>query len=178
MAAELSRNLVYTGQYDKNPGARMNAYPLALLLALLPAAALAQTDAAPIQERMTPEEFKAAGLDKLDKTELKNLNDWINGVKTVVVEKVVEKVVEVPVTEKEREPTEDFQSTIVGEFSGFKGNTRITLANGQIWQQADGKQLHVRKSQDPKASFSHSEFAGWKVQIEGYNAWIRVKRVN
>mgnify|MGYP003402589340 FL=1 len=100
--------------------------------------------------------------------------------KTVVIEKpvIVEKVVTVPATEKAVEPTEDFQSTIVGEFSGFRGSTRITLANGQIWDQADNKQLFVKKIKDAKATFSYSSFAGWKVQIEGYNAWIRVKRAN
>lgn len=173
--------MVYTGQYDKNNGLRMKPYLFALLLTLMPAALSAQSgDDRSIQEKMTAEQFKAAGLDKLDKDELKFLNDWINGVKTVVVEKpvIVEKVVTVPATEKTKEPTEDFESTIVGEFSGFRGGTRITLANGQIWDQADGKQLFVKKMQDAKVRFSYSSFAGWKVQVDGYNAWIRVKRVN
>ena len=173
--------MVYTGQYDKNHGSRMKPYLFALLLAFIPAAVSAQSgDERSIQEKMTAAEFKAAGLDKLDKSELKNLNDWINGVKTVIIEKpvIVEKVVTVPATEKAAEPTEDFQSTIVGEFGGFRGNTRITLANGQIWDQADGKQLHIRKIKDAKVNFSYSSFAGWKVQVDGYNAWIRVKRAN
>ncbi len=173
--------MVYTGQYDKNPGSRMKPYLPTLLFALLPAAVYAQNgDGRSIEEKMTAQEFKAAGLDKLDKTELKNLNDWIDGVKTIVIEKpvIVEKVVTVPATEKAAEPTEDFQSTIVGEFAGFRGNTRITLANGQIWDQADGKQLYVKKMQGAKVRFSYSGFAGWKVQIDGYNAWIRVKRAN
>lgn len=173
--------MVYTRQYDKNPGARMKPYLIALIFSLSANLANAQSgDDRSIQEKMSPQEFKAAGLDKLDKTELKNLNDWINGVKTVVIEKpvIVEKVVTVPATEKAVEPTEDFQSSIVGEFSGFRGNTRITLANGQIWDQADGKQLFTKKMIDAKVRFSYSGFAGWKVQIDGYNAWIRVKRAN
>ncbi|HWS41141.1 MAG TPA: hypothetical protein VN247_07655, partial [Arenimonas sp.] len=43
----------------------------------------------PVQESMSPEQFKAAGLNKLSKTELENLNAWISGQKTVVVEKIV-----------------------------------------------------------------------------------------
>ena len=173
--------MVYTRQYDKIPGVRMKPYLIAFFFVLSAGMANAQSgDDRSIQEKMSPQEFKAAGLDKLDKAELKNLNDWINGVKTVVIEKpvIVEKVVTVPATEKAVEPTEDFQSTIVGEFSGFRGSTRITLANGQIWDQADNKQLFVKKIKDAKATFSYSSFAGWKVQIEGYNAWIRVKRAN
>lgn len=153
----------------------MKPIVFALFLAFAPALTSAQSgDERTIQEKMTPQEFKDAGLDKLNKTELKNLNDWINGVKTVVVEKIVA----VPATSKAVEPTDDFQSTIVGEFSGFRGNTRITLANGQIWDQADSKELHIKKIKDAKVNFSYSGFAGWKVQVEGYNAWIRVKRAN
>ena len=48
-----------------------------------------QSDAASLRERMGPEQFKAAGLDKLSADELKQLDNWITGVKTVVVEKVV-----------------------------------------------------------------------------------------
>lgn len=173
--------MVYTRQYDKNTGARMKPYLIALVFSLVANSVCAQSgDDRNIQEKMTPQEFKAAGLDKLNKTELKNLNDWVNGVKTVVIEKpvIVEKLVAVPATEKAVEPTDDFQSTIVGEFGGFSGNTRITLANGQIWDQADSKQLHVKKVKDAKVNFSYSAFAGWKVQVDGYNAWIRVKRAN
>ncbi len=153
----------------------MKPIVFALFLAFTPVLTLAQSgDERTIQEKMTPQEFKNSGLDKLNKTELKNLNDWINGVKTVVVEKIVA----VPATAKAVEPTDDFQSTIVGDFNGFRGDTRITLANGQIWDQADSKVLHIKKIKDPKVSFSYSGFAGWKVQVDGYNAWIRVKRAN
>lgn len=72
---------------------------------------------------MGPEQFKAAGLDKLSADELKQLDNWIAGVKTVVVEKVVEKQVE---------DFSDINSALVGEFRGWRGYTEFTLANGQV----------------------------------------------
>src|SRR5262245_28155985 len=47
-----------------------------------------------IQEEMTPEEFKAAGLDKLSPGELAKLNDWLNGYRQKVEQKVEKKAAE------------------------------------------------------------------------------------
>jgi hypothetical protein len=61
-----------------------------LVLALLcgSAVVLAQAptpaSSAPIEQQMTPEQFKAAGLDKLSAAELANLNAWLNH--TIVAE--------------------------------------------------------------------------------------------
>lgn len=124
-----------------------------------------------LQNSMSAEQFKAAGLNKLSKSELENLNAWISGQKTVVVEKIV--AVEV---EKPEEPKEDIVSTIVGEFNGWRGNTRFTLANGQIWDQQDDSQLFASKMINPKVRIV-SGFSGWKLQVDGYNKWVKVKQV-
>ena len=50
---------------------------VATLLALAPLTVFAQSQP-PIEQQMTPEQFKAAGLDKLDAAELGRLNDWLN----------------------------------------------------------------------------------------------------
>lgn len=127
-----------------------------------------------IQQRMSPEQFKAAGLEKLSAAELKALNDWVNGVKTVVVEKVVEKRVEV---EKPKEDTSDINSRLVGEFNGWRGNAVFTLENGQVWEQIDASALYASKLTNPKVRLAFSGFSGWKLQVDGYNAWVKVKRV-
>ena len=126
----------------------------------------------PIQDSMSPEQFKAAGLNKLSKTELENLNAWISGQKTVVVEKIV--AVEV---EKPEEPRDDINTSIVGEFKGWRGNTRFTLANGQVWDQTDTTQLFASTMMNPKVRIVYSGFSGWKLQVDGYNKWVKVKQV-
>jgi hypothetical protein len=131
-----------------------------------------QSDAASLRERMGPEQFKAAGLDKLSADELKQLDNWITGVKTVVVEKVVEKQVEKPA-----EDFSDIRSSLVGEFRGWRGYTEFTLANGQIWMQAAPGELFTSKLTNPKVLLVHSGFSGWKLQVEGYNSWVKVRRI-
>lgn len=135
--------------------------------------ALAQpSDASSLRERMGPAQFKAAGLDKLSAEELKQLDNWIAGVKTVVVEKVVEKQVEKPA-----EDLSDINSALVGEFRGWRGYTEFTLTNGQVWMQAAPGELYTNKLTNPKVRIVHSYMSGWKLQVEGYNSWVKVRRI-
>jgi len=53
----------------------LRSLAVAFLLACIAPVALAQTALPAIEKQMTPEEFKAAGLDKLSPQELANLND-------------------------------------------------------------------------------------------------------
>jgi len=67
------------------------ARPLLLLMSIalaLPVAAFAADQYVPLQQRMSPEEFKAAGLDKLSPDELKNLDNWLSGHGKVVTKVV------------------------------------------------------------------------------------------
>ncbi|GAB3002230.1 hypothetical protein GCM10010960_05740 [Arenimonas maotaiensis] len=126
-----------------------------------------------IKDRMSAEQFRAAGLHKLSEAELKQLDAWFSGEKTVVVEKVVERTVEV----EKKEDTSDINSNVIGEFRGWRGYTEFNLANGQVWTQAEAGALYTSKLTDPKVRIVHSNFSGWKLQVEGYNSWIKVKRV-
>ena len=76
-----------------------------------------------------------------------------------------------------KQSTEDINSRIVGEFKGWRGNTSFALENGQTWDQADGSELFASKLQNPKVRLAFSNLSGWKLQVEGYNAWVKVKRV-
>ena len=118
------------------------------------------------------EQFKAAGLDKLSADELKQLDNWITGVKTVVVEKVVEKQIEKPA-----EDFSDINSALVGEFRGWRGYTEFNLANGQVWMQAAPGELFASKLTNPKVRLVHNYISGWKLQVEGYNSWVKVRRI-
>lgn len=151
----------------------MKPFLLFTLLLLAGGSTLAQsTDAASLRERMGPEQFKAAGLDKLSADELKQLDNWITGVKTVVVEKVVEKQIEKPA-----EDFSDINSALVGEFRGWRGYTEFNLANGQVWMQAAPGELFASKLTNPKVRLVHNYISGWKLQVEGYNSWVKVRRI-
>jgi hypothetical protein len=137
-----------------------------------------QTEVTSIKDRMSPEQFKATGLHKLSDSELKQLNAWFIGEKTVVKEKTV--VVEKPIEAGLAAPkpaTDDINSRIVGEFIGWRGNTRFTLENGQVWQQSDTKEMYAKKLLNPEVRLTHSSLGGWSMQVQGYASWVKVKRI-
>src|SRR5437870_7600825 len=90
-----------------------------------------------IKEMMSPEEFKAAGLNKLSSEELEKLNAWLQGYRETT-EKVTEKK-----TEKKVAASQSFfhhepiVSRVDGSFAGLKGRTVIKLEDGTVWKQAN-----------------------------------------
>jgi hypothetical protein len=156
--------------------------PLRFLLALLllaPAVALAQDT---LQDKMTPAEFKAAGLDKLSAQELAALNAWLQG-------KVVEETRRVATeTRKEVEQehrgffdfgsSEPVVSRLKGEFSGFGNGRRYVLENGQEWRQVDNAKLHGVRRSNPEMTIRPSLLGNtWYLTVEGYNTRARVQRI-
>jgi len=165
---------------------------LAVVLGLSAGPALAQrTFQGDLQQAMSPEQFKAAGLDKLSPAELAALNDWLHG---KVAEETRKATAEASVAlaqarEEGRQEvvaknrgfldfgsSEPIESNVVGAFSGFGKGRHYVLANGQEWEQTDGSQLSVRK-QDPKVKIKPGIMGVWYMQVEGYNTQPKVRRV-
>jgi hypothetical protein len=88
-----------------------------------------------IQEIMTPEEFKAAGLNKLSPEELERLNAWLQGYREATEKKTEQRVTK-SVTKSffKREP---IVSRVDGSFAGLRGRTVIKLEDGTVWKQAN-----------------------------------------
>src|ERR1700741_763280 len=90
-----------------------------------------------IKEMMSPEEFKAAGLNKLSSEEMEKLNAWLQGYREAT-EKVTEKK-----TEKRVAASQSFfhhdpiVSRVDRSFGGLKGHTVIKLEDGTTWKQAN-----------------------------------------
>lgn len=80
---------------------------------------------------------------------------------------------------KAREPEVDrIESTIVGDFDGWSGNTRITLANGQVWRINDGSEAVLPKMHNPKVRITRGLLGGaMYFQVEGQNSTARVRRI-
>ena len=94
---------------------------------------------------MTPEEFKAAGLDKLSAEELARLNAWLNRTIDTETEKAA-----VAAKKQVQDDTRGFfdfgsdepiVSKMTGEFRGFARGREYTLENGQVWKQIDEASL-------------------------------------
>ncbi len=123
-----------------------------------------------LQDMMTAEEFKAAGLEKLSPEELKNLNAWLQGYRETAETKAAEKAT-AEATEKaaktSRAKMDQIFSRVDGTFTGLTGRTLIKLEDGTVWKQANLDDRYRAQVTDHPAVFvSHSVF-GYKMRVEG-----------
>ncbi len=121
-----------------------------------------------IQQMMSKEEFRAAGLNKLSSEELEKLNAWLQGYRETT-EKVTEKK-----TEKRVAASQSFfhhdpiVSRVDGSFAGLKGHTVIKLEDGTVWKQAN---------LDDKAGPSPIDHPGAAVVWAGLGYKMRIQGV-
>jgi len=149
----------------------------ALIACALPA--LAQQG---IERQMTPEEFKAAGLDKLSADELSRLNAWLNRtIDTETVKAATEakkKVVEEHRGFISFGTTEPISGKMSGEFRGFGKGRQYTLTSGQVWRQVDEASLAGVRLDSPEVKITPSLIGNaWYLAVKGYNTRAKVERV-
>jgi hypothetical protein len=131
-----------------------------------------------VQELMTPDEFKAAGLDKLSEDELQHLDAWLQGYRQTAEKRVSEQA-EKKATEEIKKATEQAKarapklmvdrvvSRVDGTLGGLTGRTVIKLEDGTVWKQANIDDRYQPQVTDhPMVSVSHSAF-GYKMRVEG-----------
>ena len=153
-----------------------------LLFAALLAASLPLAAQESIRAQMTPEEFSAAGLDKLSAGELARLDAWLN--RTVVDESEKAAVAAKEAVEREARGFFNFGSNepvvarIVGEFRGFGRGREYTLDNGNVWQQVDDARLVGARLDNPQVQVSPSLIGNaWYMAVDGYNKRAKVQRI-
>ena len=164
------------------PRIRLQLFWNLLILASLVAVASVAQAQQPIEKQMTPEQFKAAGRDKLSPQELANLNAWLNNTLEVETEKAAQLAKDKVETENRGflpfGKTDPIVARISGEFRGFARGRSWTLDNGQVWEQMDGASLAGVRKTDPQVKITPSLIGNnWYMQIEGYNTRASVRRV-
>lgn len=164
---------------------------LSIVLLTCAATALAQESTAAtgpgnLRENMTEAEFKAAGLDKLSPAELAALEAWLQRKVGQQTAAAVAEAKEAGRKEVEREArgffdfgsAEPIESTIAGSFNGFAKGRQYTLANGQVWEQAEPASLAGVRLENPRVRIAPSRFGNtWFMKIEGYNTAAPVRRI-
>lgn len=157
-------------------------------LIMVSAPALAQ-DAPPLQQAMSAEEFRAAGLDKLSAEELARLNTWLDRRVEQQTTAAVAAAVEQARDEGRREVVEEnrgffhfgsqepIEAAVVGEFTGFGSRKRYTLDNGQVWQQVDSATLAGVRKTNPRVRIRPGALGAWWMSVDGYNTQAKVQRV-
>ena len=116
-----------------------------------------------IKEMMSPEEFKAAGLNKLSADELQKLDAWLQGYRQVTEQAAEKKAT----ARASRTKMDLIVSRIDGQFNGLTGRTIIRLEDGTVWKQANADDRYRSRVTDhPAAAVIHGVF-GYKMQVEG-----------
>jgi hypothetical protein len=161
---------------------RMPRLPRLLVLAAALAALPAFAAQPPIQQQMTPEEFRAAGLGKLSADELARLNGWLGrAIEAQAVQAAADakkKVVEENRGFLSFGSDEPIRGTVSGEFRGFARGRSYTLDNGQVWRQVDDASLAGVRLDAAKVVISPSMIGNaWYMSVQGYNTRAKVERV-
>src|ERR1700674_112169 len=128
-----------------------------------------------VQKAMTPEQYEASGLSKLDPAERAKLDEFIRNYLAVSNEKVATTAVDKAVKENKVSAPEVIQSRIVGPFTGYTGRTIFTLENGQRWAQSQRDSAYFPKIDSPPVIIVKAGF-GYRMYIAGGGA-IRVSKV-
>jgi hypothetical protein len=138
----------------------------AMLTFVAPAGAAQPEMSSSIKEVMSPEEFKAAGLDKLSAEELQKLDAWLQGYRQVT-EQAAEKKATAKASAESHAKMDLLVSRVDGTFNGLMGRTVIRLEDGTVWKQANADDRYRAKVTDhPAAAVIHGVF-GYKMRIEG-----------
>ncbi|HEY6069937.1 MAG TPA: hypothetical protein VIU85_01090 [Chthoniobacterales bacterium] len=143
-----------------------------------------------LEETMRPEEFKAAGLDKLSEDELQHLDAYLQGYRESAKKKAAEQAnasaqeeikkanqkaeqaqKETQVAKKEaassRTKLDSLVSRVDGTIDGVKGHAVIRLEDGTVWKQTNPDDHYTATIKDrPTAVVMHTTF-GYKMRIEG-----------
>jgi hypothetical protein len=149
---------------------------LFLIATILLSAAEPESPAFPgIQKAMTPEQYEAAGLSKLDPAERAKLDEFLKNYVAVSNEKVATTAVDKAIKEKKVSEPEVIQSKIAGPFTGYTGTTVFTLENGQRWAQSQRDTAYYPKMDSPAVTIIKAGL-GYRMYIAGAGA-IRVSKV-
>ena len=147
----------------------MKKIPVFLFLLFACSAAFAQDSFSSVEERMTGREFKDTGLAKLTDAELEALNKWLRDHSVATLKNATVSTgstggaattLDIPADRRGLEgklaDTRDIVSHIVGEFSGWEGETTFTLENGMVWKQDQTDKYFTKPSINPMVTIKQN----------------------
>jgi hypothetical protein len=122
-----------------------------------------------IQELMTQQQFRVAGLQKLSPQELAALDRWLTEFAVELIE-ISQTAAPTPTTN-----SSVIESRINGEFTGWTGETIFRLQNGQIWQQSSYAYMY-RYAYSPGVLI-YASGSRFKMRVDGVDSEIFVTRL-
>ena len=155
-----------------------------LLLTSLPT--MGQEGFSTIEERMTGKEFSETGLSKLTPEELAALNQWLRSHSVATLEDARYAPAAATASGDRRgfeqqydwDSDEAVVSRIKGTFSGWDPDgTIIELENGMVWETAERSRFVIPAQEGLVDTIDKGMIGGWRLEVEGYNKSVVVKRI-
>jgi hypothetical protein len=139
-------------------------------------APIAAAEAPPdVRELMTPDEFSAAGLERLSPSELDVLSRWLL---SYTARQATELRQHSESVKEEIRKVEEagIRTRIAGEFHGWDGDTLFRLENGQVWKQRLRGQWSYRAIA-PEVELSKNLMGYWMLRVLDADRAVGVTRV-
>ena len=156
---------------------RLLPLTLSLLVLTTPLLAAAQQLYVPVEQRLSPDQLQATGLDSLSAQQLQLLNQLLSNEQAVVEERI-EKTARSRLTGLlDRQRAEPIQATIKGDFRGWVAGNVIELDNGQRWRVTEGDLYLGKPMANAKATIAPGLVGAWYLQVDGQSPRAKVKRL-
>lgn len=121
----------------------------------------AQDESVGIQNSMSPEQFKAAGLEKLTPAELAKLNAWLQGYR----DQEVAKVEKSSARREKQAKLSLIVSRVDGTWNGIAPGEIISLEDGSKWKLANKDEHYGGFADHPAVAVYKAGFFGWKMRV-------------
>jgi hypothetical protein len=133
-----------------------------------------------IEDVMTAQELKDAGVSGLTASQRTALNIWLNRYTETVIKVATGANSESPKLPQARtsggsDCVPAVESTIKGDFEGWEGETIFQLDNGQIWQQAEYDYMYSYQYR-PDVTIYQTR-GGCQMKVEDEEETIIVKKI-
>jgi|TARA_B110000503_G_C6973587_1_gene340192 hypothetical protein len=145
---------------------------LCLLLVTQTAGAAALGEEFPgVEALMSQDEQDQTGVSELSTAQVRALNDWLIRYTAEDAPKLIDNNPEV-----QRVRDEPIRSRIIGSFQGWRGKTRVTLENGQVWQQRLANKWYI-KLENPEVEIRKTFFGYYEMTFIAHGRTMGVARV-
>lgn len=132
-----------------------------------------------LEERMSAADFRASGLDKLSAEELAALNRWLEAHGDELFDRGEPRSFrggnENLLGDRNRP---EIGTRIAGTVTRIEKGDVLTLENGQRWRVTSGALRLVEPLTSAPVLIQPGFLSSWKLSVEGYNAVLRVERVD
>jgi hypothetical protein len=146
---------------------------LLMVLAVPTHAAGERADFPGIAELMSPEEFDAAGLGRLQPGEIRALDAWL--LRYTAGEASI--LQETNAAVQEASQNLEIRSRLVGDFDGWDGKTLFTLENGQVWKQRLSGRYRYDGPAEPMVVIDRNALGFYRLTMQDGGRSVGVTRV-